>query len=395
MRLNFAGPVLACCLLLAAGCQHTPRASASARSRPTAYALAVTVRGGLHPSPSQWALIQAAFARAFAANGLVLVTDVGLADRILRVDFIPDPKDPENRGQAIMVGVRANELREITLAPSPLVTGAYPFPSSFGWNGYAWGGLYPGFGWDPFYGYGNAYFDGYTYATPTLNPRRPKPAPGFCPPDLAHHPRHPRPPEGPSPRRGTVPPAEDPRPPLLAAAEPAQAAAAPRAYPSSDPRELVFADDVRRLAFNRQAGWSASGDPENRRYPGDRAVGAGDSSAMNSGHPRTRGDPDRGYARAENGPSREGRTREDYGRHRSDDGHRDRSAHASSLTSQQNSNPHASSSTSSASYSAPTYSAPDAGGAFSSASSSAGGASMPVGGSGPAAAPTTINTEEK
>lgn len=390
MRPAFASPVLACCLLLAAGCQHAPLASVPARTRPPAYALAVTVRGGLHPSPSQWSVIQSTFARALAANGLVLVTDMGLADRILRIDFIPDPKDPENRGQAIIVGVRVNELREITFAPSPLAGGAYPFPSSFGWNSYAWGGLYPGFGWDPFYGYGNAYFDGYTYATPTLNPRRPKPAPGFCPPDLAHHPRNPRPPDGPSPHRRTVPPAEAPTPPLLAAAEPAPAAAAPRVYPSSDPRELVFADDVRHHAFNRLAGWAASGDPEHRRFSAERAAGAGDSSTAPAGRPRIWGDPERGYARAENAPSREGRVRDENVRYRTDDTQRERTAHDSSRTSYQSSHSQASS-PSSPSYSAPAYSAPDPGGA----SYSAGGASTPVGGSGPAAAPTTINTEEK
>ncbi len=390
MRLTFARPVLACCLLLAAGCQHAPRASVPARTRPPAYALAVTVRGGLHPSPSQWAVIQSTFARALAANGLVLVTDTGLADRILRIDFIPDPKDPENRGQAIIVGVRVNELREITFAPSPLAGGAYPFPSSFGWNSYAWGGLYPGFGWDSYYGYGNAYFDGYTYATPTLNPRRPKPAPGFCPTDLAHHPRHPRPPDGPSPHRRTVPPAEAPTPPLLAAAEAAPAAAAPRVYPSSDPRELVFADDVRRHAFNRPGGWAASGDPEHRRFSAERSVDSGDSSTAPARRPRIWGDPERGYARAENAPSREGRVRDENARYRTDDAQQERTAHDSSRTSYQSSHSHASS-PSSPSYSAPAYSAPDPGGA----SYSAGGASTPVGGSGPAAAPTTINTEEK
>ncbi|MFM9030489.1 MAG: hypothetical protein ACKOTF_07395 [Opitutaceae bacterium] len=150
---------------------------------------------------------------------MVLVTDVGMADRILRIDFIPDAEDPENRGRAIIVGVRVNDQRDVVSPPAPLIASYHPFPYPFGWSGYGWNGYYYGFGWDPYYGYGNTYFDGYTYATPTLNPRRPKPPHGSRPPDgLAHHHRHPQPPEDPLRPRRTVPPAEEPRPPLLAAA---------------------------------------------------------------------------------------------------------------------------------------------------------------------------------
>ena len=382
-----------------AGCQHAPQASAPVRNRPVAYALAVTVRDGLHPSPSQWAAIQSTFARALAANGMVLVTDVGMADRILRIDFIPDSEDPENRGRAIIVGVRVNDQRDLVSPPAPLVAGYNPFPYPFGWSGYGWNGYYYGFGWDPYYGYGNTYFDGYSYATPTLNPRRPKPPAGSCPPDLAHHHHHlPQPhPEDPLLPRRTVPPAEDPRPPLLATVEPAPAAAAPKAYPTSDPRELVFADDVRRI--NRA--WLADGTTYNRhdpaRYSGERANGMGSSSASGNenGSYRTRstGERERSYAQSGGDESRGSRDRADHGRYRSEDHSRSSSGGGSSYAQAQSS---ASSSGSSAgsSYSS-AYSPADSYSSSAPSASSFSGASTPVGGSGPSAAPTTTNAAEK
>jgi hypothetical protein len=388
-----------------AGCQHAPQASAPVRNRPVAYALAVTVRDGLHPSPSQWAAIQSTFARALAANGMVLVTDVGMADRILRIDFIPDPEDPENHGRAIIVGVRANDQRNVVAPPAPLIASYHAFPYPFGWSGYGWNGYYYGFGWDPYYGYGNTYFDGYTYATPTLNPRRPKLPPGSRPPDeLAHHHhRHPRPPEDPLRPRRTVPPAEDPRPPLLAASEPPRAAASsPRTYPTSDPRELVFADDVRRT--NRY--WLADGTPYNRhdnpRYTGERASGAANSPASgnenSSYRSRTTGDRERTYAQSSTDDSRGGRYREDSARSRSDDHSRASSGSGSSYSHSNNSGSYtaASSGSSYSSGSSSSSASYSSGASYSSSSaSSSGGSSTPVGGSGPSAAPTTTNQAEK
>ena len=385
-----------------AGCQHAPQASARSRPRPVAYALAVTLRDGLHPSPSQWAAIQSTFARALAANGMVLVTDVGMADRILRIDFIPDPEDPENRGRAIIVGVRANDQRNVVSPPAPLIASYHAFPYPFGWSGYGWNGYYYGFGWDPYYGYGNTYFDGYTYATPTLNPRRPKHPPGSRPPDeLAHHHHHRPHPEDPLRPKRTVPPAEDPRPPLVAAAEPARAAATPKAYPTSDPRELVFADDVRRT--NRY--WLADGTPYNRhdnpRYAGERASGTANSPASgtenSSYRSRSTGDRERTYAQTSTDDSRGGRYRDDGARSRSDD-HSRASSGSSSSYSHANSSGSYSAASSGSSYSSGYSSSASysSGASYSSSSaSSSGGSSTPVGGSGPSAAPTTTNQAEK
>ena len=127
------------------GCQQVAKPPLAtipvAPAPPVAYALSVTVNGGLHPTPSQWAAIQFTFSRLLAAQGLVLVSDVGLADRILRIDFTPDPEDPDNKGRAAIVGVRVNDQRARFGPPSPLVATYQPYPSPFGWNGTFWGPL--------------------------------------------------------------------------------------------------------------------------------------------------------------------------------------------------------------------------------------------------------------
>src|SRR5687767_15924476 len=84
-----------------AGCATSARSSSrSAVVRPRSFALAVTVQGGLQPTPAQWAAIQAKVAQSIASRGWVLVTDIDLADHIIRIDFTPDPIDPENTGHA-------------------------------------------------------------------------------------------------------------------------------------------------------------------------------------------------------------------------------------------------------------------------------------------------------
>src|SRR5687767_574218 len=71
------------------GCASFARKSAAPQYRPRAFALAVTVNGVLLPTPQQWAAIQAKVADELAAHGWVLVTDLALADSILRIDFTP------------------------------------------------------------------------------------------------------------------------------------------------------------------------------------------------------------------------------------------------------------------------------------------------------------------
>lgn len=243
-------------------------------TRPATYALSISVEGGLPPSPAQWAAIQATFARLLAREGITLVSDLSLADRILRIEFVPDPLDPENRGKAEIVSIRSNPLYGTPATSTPLVASYGGFPYAFGWNSFNWASMY-GFGYDSYYGYGNAYYDGYTYATPTLNPRRPcvvdgtprhrHPEPRT--PGDHEHPRRPEPPE----RRG---------PPVLAATPPA-ARVSPAVYPASQPGTLAFPDDLR---LARPARLASSGLSETRteNYRGRYEPAAGSNESFRS-----------------------------------------------------------------------------------------------------------------
>jgi hypothetical protein len=381
-----------------------------APGHPVTYALSVTVAGGLHPTPSQWAAIQSTFSRLLAAQGLALVSDVGLADRILRIDFTPDPEDPENRGRAAIVGVRVNDQRDQFSPPTPLVATYYPYPSPFGWNGAFWGPL-GGFGFDPFYGYGNAYYDGYTYATPSMSPRKPAPPRDACVTSAPHPHRshHPRPPLDPGPPRRGVPPADEPAPAVLAASEPARPAAAPRAYPSSDPRTLVFSDDIRRRTPTRFA--SSEGSESGASHAASRTNGtnSGSNWSRSSSTGSETGERSRTYTRHERDDPAQSRSgtnatsqsyaRGDSPRSRSDEGQR-QSSGSSSYTSSSASSYHTSSSghSSSSSYSDSSSASSSSGSSFSSGgsfSSGSSGAAAPSGGSGPSAAPTTSNQAEK
>jgi hypothetical protein len=201
-----------------AGLNHRPSVHvAAATPRTPTYALAVTVDGALQPTAAQWAAIRAEYARSLAAIGAVLVTDLALADYILRIDFKPDPADPENRGHATLLNVRRNPASSaailaggIAYEPTPRRTVARSAYSSFaGFAGFAggfgsavwpspwnFGGLYSGN-----YGYWDARNSGYTGggggAVVTPSPPTPQPPkhhhrpPGErvdCPPDLAPRP---------------------------------------------------------------------------------------------------------------------------------------------------------------------------------------------------------------
>lgn len=226
-----------------AGCNHVmlPRTTAVQSSRPATYAISVSLAGGLQPTATQWAAVQSSFARILAREGIVLVSDLGLADRILRIEFTPDPADPENRGQATILSIRANPHVGTSSAPAPLLADDLTFPSPFawGWDGFP---LFPGygryFGYASYYGYGNAYYDGYSYSAPTLNPRRPHhDGPhAHCAPRKHDHPGTPERPPRPEPPEGK-------RPPLLAATSPSPAALV--VYPSPDRASSMFQDDIR------------------------------------------------------------------------------------------------------------------------------------------------------
>src|SRR5690349_20733886 len=92
-----------------AGCALFPRKTVAARpSRPRAFAIAITVNGVLQPTPQQWAAIQAKVVDELAVHGWILVSDLALADDILRIHFTPNPNDPENSGRARLIGIRPN-----------------------------------------------------------------------------------------------------------------------------------------------------------------------------------------------------------------------------------------------------------------------------------------------
>jgi hypothetical protein len=193
MKRSFVLPVALLALVaLGAGCAHTYRASTRTGGplvqRPRSFALAVTVAGGLQPTPAQWAAIRAKLAAEFAARGWVLVTDLDLADHIVRVHYIPSVDDPENTGRATIVGVRNN--------PRSMVArrGMSPYPSSVGYasfNSSSW--MYGSRYSSGYYGYSDYYNEGFSYnvpVTPVVNKPSPPPyrhPPGQrddCPPSL-------------------------------------------------------------------------------------------------------------------------------------------------------------------------------------------------------------------
>jgi len=159
---------------------------------PRAIALSVTVDGVLQPTPAQFAVIQAQAVRQFGAMGYVIVTDLSLAEQILRINFVPNPNDPENSGRATVLGFRSNPY--YASAPSNI---ARPYPASFGFAGMFGNyghsyGAFNQYGYG-YFGYGSSYYDGYSYSSTTLNPVTPpstKPThpphrhdPAYCPPD--------------------------------------------------------------------------------------------------------------------------------------------------------------------------------------------------------------------
>lgn len=206
MKRFVIGCVLALISAFFGGCVHRPDSAArNSAHRLNAFALAVTVNGGLQPTPLQWAAIREKCVREFSRRGWVLVTDLALADYIVRVDFTPNPTDPENSGHAVVLGVRDNPRKLLAS-----LTTLSPYPTSFGYTGSFRTAL-----WQPsfsthYYGWSEAYYDGYSYDSPTLNPVRPPTVvttpptrpyhrhhyqpdnPDYCPPDQVTQPTQPR-----------------------------------------------------------------------------------------------------------------------------------------------------------------------------------------------------------
>jgi hypothetical protein len=166
-------------LALGAGCATTR--STARTARPRSFVLSVTVHGSLQPTPQQWAMIQARFSRALAARGWVLVNDVSLADHILRVDFTPDPENPEERGRATVLAVKRNPLSTVARqGTGPYSTGGYSYASSFSSM------MSSNFYSNNYYGYGGFYDDGYSNGWSAYTPVIFAPAPTT--PPYRHHP---------------------------------------------------------------------------------------------------------------------------------------------------------------------------------------------------------------
>lgn len=188
--------------LLSVGCAnlsslagHSPGYSAPRRA-PT-YALAVTVHGALQPTPQQWASIQAKLADELAWRGAILVTDLALAERIIRLDFTPNPNDPETSGRLTLLGVRLNPYYGYSNRGVLAGAGAWPTYSfshlmtvhRTGW----WGAsnFYSG----DYYNYYGPWENGYTASVALATAPKPPPAPPqrharsdreLCPPDALH-----------------------------------------------------------------------------------------------------------------------------------------------------------------------------------------------------------------
>lgn len=261
------------------GCSLLQRSSPSSSSyqtlrRAPTFAIAVTVHGGLQPTAAQWAAIQAKVADELSWQGGVLVTDLSLADRIIRIDFQPDPQNPENAGRLVVLGVRTNPY-----AGYPR-TNPGPYASSFGfsnsfysspnwWGPSRWWGSSDYYSGD-YYNYTGPWENGYTSgATPVAvipkptppPPHRRRPVDGeICPPDALH-----------------------PRPPL------------PSSTPSPSPR---FAVQETAAAFVNNSPATPAAEPAPRRWTGERSAWRSDATTASSR-------PERTYARNDPSTSRE------------------------------------------------------------------------------------------
>lgn len=198
--------LVALAALILGGCMSWSRrpGPVAAYRGPRTVALAITVDGVLQPTPQQYAAIQAQAVKEFGALGYTIVTDLTLAESIARINFVPNPVDPENSGRAVLLGFRANPYYASANTSPSVIPGYGRYPTAFGYAGsYSNANWYAlnNFGYG-YYGYDNSYYDGYTYSTTTLNPVKPvppvtttTPTPPYrhgserCPPDF--HRTHP------------------------------------------------------------------------------------------------------------------------------------------------------------------------------------------------------------
>lgn len=115
------------------GCSHY----SSGRHRLTNnVAIALTVNGTEQPTPEQWVAIFKAVEPQLASLGWVLVTDLSKADRLIRIDFTPNPLDPQNSGHATVLSMTLNPRGPSAIASvrssSPVFSYAsYPSNNAF------------------------------------------------------------------------------------------------------------------------------------------------------------------------------------------------------------------------------------------------------------------------
>ncbi|HUR56897.1 MAG TPA: hypothetical protein VM029_04250, partial [Opitutaceae bacterium] len=115
MKRSFVGSLLAlvALALVTTGCVHRTNSMAFSAPRGKTVALSVTVDGSGTPSASQMVAVVKAVEPHLTAAGWRIVTDYAAADSILRVDFTPDPSDPQNVGRAVALNFRANPLKAL------------------------------------------------------------------------------------------------------------------------------------------------------------------------------------------------------------------------------------------------------------------------------------------
>lgn len=199
---------LAALSVLSAGCSNlsTTQSSWVTQKRTPTFALAVSIVGGAEPSAAQWKALQNRFALSVANRGGVLINDLARADYIIRVDFLPDPLDP-NGGTALIDGIRRN-VKEVAVSPYPTSPASFASANPYSWGmGYGFGSDYYGYG--SYYGYGYPYGYGYNYGYPYDYPgyssgggyvaTPPVTKPGTGTPGTPHHPGRPHHPGTPHP----------------------------------------------------------------------------------------------------------------------------------------------------------------------------------------------------
>lgn len=336
---------------LSAGCALFSRRSAAAPDRPRAYALAVTVNGVLQPTPAQWAAVQAKLAQELNALGYVLVTDLALADKILRIDFTPNPNDPENSGHARLLSVRDNPLTTLVTTTS---VGRYP--TSFSYAGTFQNPFWNyGYANNSFYSWNNSYYDGFSYGSANLSPISPPVTTRPTNPPRRHHDGHDH--NCPSPSDNYIRPI-----PVRLAGD--YSANPPNDHPRTPPSG----------GHRRWSGGDSSGGPTSPTYARSESSGSGSSGdrssrwrseSSGSGSGRTYSRSESSGSRSDRGSSRSGDSGRSYSRSDSSSSYSrsepsNSSSSSSSSYSDSSSSSYSSSSSSGSSFSSSSESAPSA-----------------------------------